>query len=107
MPDRPTTGVMKLSVVVACLGLHERVDAALDALGAATIGIAAEFILVAAGASDAELRSLVERHPMLVCVAVPDGALVPQLWAAGLRRASGDLVALTSSQVTVQPEWAA
>lgn len=33
------------------------------------------------------------------------GGLVPELWAEGLRRASGDLIALTATTVVPDPDW--
>lgn len=54
---------------------------------------------------------LVEDEP--AATAVPDwvvrvsrpGGLVPELWAEGLRHASGDLIALTATTVVPDPDW--
>src|SRR5262249_28186385 len=51
--------------------------------------------------------SAIARVPIARAVDAPPGALVPELWAAGMKAATGDAVAITTSHFVPAPGWAA
>lgn len=97
---------MKLSIVVACLNVREKPEECLSALEHASGGIDAEIVAAVAGASDDTTREIERRHPTVACLRHRAGTLVPELWAAGLRHASGEVVAFTIAPCRVSPTWA-
>lgn len=99
------SGDPALSVVSACADATRTVERAMAGLQAACDGIEAEILAV--HAADARLATLVEtRFPGVRCLDAGADALVPQLWAHGLRHARGRVVAFTTGHFIVTPGWA-
>lgn len=93
----------ELSVVVGTVSAARNIDAALETLRTATSGLSAE-IVVDDGSADGTAEKAL-RHGVSVTRHAP-GTLVPHLWAAGIRRARGRLIAVTTGHTTVGPGWA-
>ena len=93
-----------LSVVVARPDFAAKVADCLDALARSCEHIAAEILVV----QPFDLAPVASRDGgvRIRMVRVDAGALVPQLWAAGIREAEGRSVALTLAACVVSPGWA-
>jgi glycosyltransferase involved in cell wall biosynthesis len=94
---------LDLSIVMGTISAARNIDAALETIAAATRGLTAEILV-----DDASLDGTADRasrHGASV-VAHPHGALVPHLWAAGIRRARGHVIAVTTGHTTVGRGWA-
>ena len=84
-----------------------RLDLALSALDAACAGVPARILLVTAGAVETEpLASIQAGDAKIEVIRCPAQSLVPDLWGAGLRAATGEAVAFTSTACAVSPTWA-
>lgn len=93
--DRLTAGEVAVSVVVGTRPGEHSPRACLDAL-AAQRRPGVEVVV----AADAPFT-----HPVADTVVVQAGAAVPDLWAAGIRRATGARVALLSGVLVPAPDW--
>lgn len=91
----------RVTVVIGSNAPPERLVACLDALEPQRDGV--EVRVHEAEASPAEVRG---RFPWATFTAAP-GALVPHHWRDGIDAASGELVALTISQMIPAPDWIA
>jgi len=93
-----------LSVVLAASGDASALDAALTALSEGCDGVSTELIVVRA---EGRPTAGGEQRPVSAAqfVALPGTALVPQLWGAGARLATGTVVAFTTDQMRVCPGW--
>ena len=103
--DAPVDSTRDLSVIVASVESTRRIRRALESLLTATAGLRAEVIVV-----DAANDGSVEQAAQIQGVQVyrrPVGKLVPYLWAEGIRRARGRVVATTTAHTVVGTEWAA
>jgi hypothetical protein len=74
-----------LSVVVAATDADRTLEASVSALAASCAGLSAEIIVVGDWASAG--ADLAVRHPNVVLQTAAAGALVPELWAAGIEQA--------------------
>lgn len=92
-----------LSIVMGTVSAARNIDAAIETLVASTVGIAAE-ILVDDGSDDGTAERAA-RHGIAVR-RHPPGTLVPHLWASGIGRAKGAIVAVTTGHTTVGRGWA-
>lgn len=90
-----------VTVVIGSNAPPERLAACLEALEPQRDGV--EVLVHEAEASPSELR---ERCPWATFTTTP-GALVPHHWRDGIDAASGELVALTISQMIPAPDWIA
>ena len=86
------------SVVVAHRAVEPGPDACLDAI-ASQADSNVEVLLV----TDTDTRSC-DRPGVRRTIVVP-GALVPELWAAGIGAAQGDVVLLTAGDLVPRPDW--
>ncbi|MDX1547730.1 MAG: glycosyltransferase, partial [Rhodothermales bacterium] len=92
-----------LSVVVAA-GAGQDPGRCLDALAAQERPGPVEILVACAGGAGRALR---ERHPGVVFIDAPEGASMPVLWGAGLRRARGAVLAVTDAATVVAGGWLA
>ena len=95
----------ELSVVLASSENGAAMQEAIAALERGCEGIPAELILVQAGNGDA-LRVPRGRFSSVTVELQPPDTLTPELWGAGLRVATGRIVAFTTDQMRVGPKWA-
>lgn len=93
-----------LSIVVASVESGRRIDAALASLAAAAAPLAGELLVMDASRDDSAIRAA--RRAGVVVQRFPVGTLVPDLWAAGIRAARGEVVAITTAHTVVPPDWA-
>lgn len=91
-----------ISVVVASTGPGSALEACLESLAGQMPAHGVEVVVVA-GAADAGLAG----RPDVRIVPVAAGGLVPELWAAGIRATSGDVVALTTAHCVPAKDWLA
>jgi hypothetical protein len=91
---------LDLTVVVAVTDADRSINQCLAAMAAACDGLSAE-ILVVGGSTVTPAFAARMTH-----VRADRSALAPELWAAGIERAQGSLVALTTGHMIVSPEWA-
>ena len=90
-----------VTVVIGSNAPPERLATCLQALEPQRAGV--EVLVHEAEATPSELR---ERFPWATFAVTP-GALVPHHWRDGIDAASGDIVALTISQMVPAPDWIA
>jgi len=94
-----------LSVVVAALEASRGVDAALGPLVAQAVPAGVEVLVVDGAGGAADLVRT--RFPGVGVVPGRPSALVPELWAAGIRASRGEIVALTTTHCIPDEEWLA
>jgi len=90
-----------VTVVIGSNAPQERLATCLQALESQRAGV--DVLVHEAEASSSELR---ERFPWATFAVTP-GALVPHHWRDGIDAASGEVVALTISQMIPAPDWIA
>lgn len=96
---------MQLTVVIASIESSRSIVRCLDSLMHSCSSIDAEFIV--ADASHDDSAALARRVPGPVQVlSLAPGTVAPMLWAAGLKRAGGRVVAFTTGQCMASPTWA-
>jgi hypothetical protein len=83
-----------------------RLDIALPALTAACAGLSARILVVTTGDVAPVTASNGAAAATIEVIRAPAGSLVPDLWGAGLRAATGEAVAFTSTACAVAPDWA-
>lgn len=96
---------MDLTVVVASLEARHTITACLDRLATACAGLEHE-ILVCDASSDRTIDLVRARAGTEQVFSYPVGTLAPALWSAGIARARGRVVALTTGHCLVSPTWA-
>ena len=64
-------------------------------------------VLVVDNSTDGTADVLRERFPELPLLRLPPSALIPELWAAGIRASHGDLVAITTAHCVPCERWMA
>lgn len=96
---------MDLTVVVASLEARHTIAACLDRLETACAGLAHEILVIDASA-DRTLDAVRGRGGATQMFELPVGTLAPALWSAGIARARGRVVALTTGHCLVTPTWA-
>ena len=92
-----------LSIVIACDGALTELPDRLRAIAQACRGIAVEAIVV--HPADARVETPGE-PPVPTRRIVAPSALVPVLWGQGIAASRGNIVALTTTQFRVTPDWA-
>lgn len=95
---------MDLTVVVASLEARQTIAACLDLIHASCRDLAYE-VIVCDASTDGTAHVLRGRGDVEV-VTRPPGTLAPELWSAGLARARGRFVALTTGHCLVGAAWA-
>lgn len=94
---------LDLTVVVAALDADRSLEACLASIWAACRGFRVEVFVVGPGPDPSKA---LKACPAAVFMAAPPKSLVPDLWAKGIARAQGRVVALTTGHTTVTPLWA-
>jgi hypothetical protein len=94
----------QLSVVI---GSHDARPSLVQCLASVRRGGAepAVEILVADNSTDGTAEFVRERFPDVELLTLPARALVPELWAAGIARSRGHIVAITSAQCVPATDW--
>jgi glycosyltransferase involved in cell wall biosynthesis len=94
----------QLSVVIASLNGLRYVQACLESLHAQTGGIDAEIIV--ADCVGRDVTDFIARtYPDVIVIAFETRKSVPELRAAGILRARGDIVAMTEDHCLATPDW--
>jgi hypothetical protein len=94
-----------LSVVVATTDAGASIERCLDHLDRTCAGLSAETLVVDAS-TDGTADRVERRGGAARLFRLPSGTLAPELWAEGLRRSSGRVVALTTGHCLVPAGWA-
>ena len=94
-----------ISIVVAC---HDARNTVVDCLESIRrqAGRDAE-VLVVDNSSDGTAEVVRARFPDVAVSRVPPAALVPELWAAGIRASRGDILAITTAHCVPRDGWLA
>ena len=93
----------ELTIVVAAPTASSTLGECLDALAPQVRGRDIEVLVAAATAASAQLVR--ERFPQFTVIEAPASSLLPDLWGAGVARARGRILALTSSACTPDRGW--
>jgi glycosyltransferase involved in cell wall biosynthesis len=104
-PEAAMGSSLALSVIVATVDAHRTIARCLDSISRATAGFDAEIIVVDASHDDSATRAEAALGSASV-TRMARGSLTPQLWAAGIARARGRVVALTIGQCIMPDGWA-
>lgn len=96
----------ELSIVVAAQDAGPWLEVCLRAL-APQVDPGRMEVIVVDGSGRAEFTTLLQALPGAQPIYQPAGSSVPVLWAAGLRAARGELVALTFENCVPSPNWVA
>ena len=99
LPLRP-----RVSVVVASHNARSNIEQCLAALQLARQEHETEIIIVD-NSSDGTGDYVAARFPHLTLLRAAQRDLTPRLWEAGIRVASGDLVAITTAHFIVRSDW--
>jgi hypothetical protein len=102
--DLRLTGSPTLSVVVASCRSRSLLDACLRSLLPQCREYSAA-IIVARAADPAEIRALQTAYPEVRFVGAPATSTIPELRAAGMQGADGDIVALTEDHCIASQDW--
>jgi glycosyltransferase involved in cell wall biosynthesis len=94
----------RLSIVVASHNARTTVEDCLDSIRRQA-GAEAEVLLVD-NSTDGTGDVVRERFPELSVLRLPPSALIPDLWAAGIRASRGDIVAITTAHCVPSERWA-
>jgi glycosyltransferase involved in cell wall biosynthesis len=94
----------RLSVVIGSQNARRTLAECLAVLGRAGREPSVE-IVVADASADGTADLVRERFPGVRLVTRSPGALVPELWAAGIAASRGPIVALTSAHCVPEPDW--
>jgi len=101
----PPSVAPKLSIVVGSKDAEYTIASCLDALLSACSGVDAEIVVVDASI-DGTARIVRKNFPSVRLAICPAGTLVPSLWAEGVKRTTGRMVAFTIAECVVAPTWA-
>ena len=100
-PDRVSAPDPQLSVVIAAWQTEAALRSCLAALEPQRAGA----IEVLAVANFEAPPGLAERHPWLTWLRISNEALIPELWAAGIAAARGEIVVTTTAHLEPAPDW--
>jgi GT2 family glycosyltransferase len=93
-----------VSVIVASHNARRNIEQCLSALEVARQEHDAEIIIVD-NSSDGTAGYISTHFPQVTLLRAPPRDLTPLLWEAGIRAASGDLVAITTADFIPRPDW--
>ena len=93
----------QLTIVVAAPNASPTLGECLDALASQVTGRESEVLVTAATSAGVQLVR--ERFPQFTAIEAPASSLLPELWGAGVARAQGRILALTSGACTPDPGW--
>ena len=93
----------QLTIVVAAPNASPALGECLDALASQVRGREFEVLVPAATAGGVQLVR--ERFPQFTAIEAPASSLLPGLWGAGVARAQGRILALTSGACTPDTGW--
>lgn len=93
-----------ISVVVASHNARASVRECLTALLTQRADTRAEIVLVD-NSTDGTAELVRKEFSSVEMLHAPPSTLIPQLWAMGIRRSSGDIVALTTAHCVPQQDW--
>jgi glycosyltransferase involved in cell wall biosynthesis len=93
-----------LSVVVAAHNARVSVAECLTALTLQQAGEKVEIIVVD-NSIDGTTEIIRDRFPQLKLCPAPPSALIPELWATGIRQSSGSIVAITTAHCVPAKDW--
>ena len=96
---------IELTGVVACADATSDLAARVAKVLESCAGLRAE-VLVVDAVAHVDAAAVARRDPTATVLAAAPGTLVPALWAQGIARASGEAVALTTSEFGVGRAWA-
>lgn len=97
------TQPLRLSVIVACVEAERTLTPCLSALRRSCAHVEAEIVVMYPAGYPPPFSPSGESARS---VAGPPGALIPELWAHGLRASQGDVVAFTTAHCIVAQDWA-
>jgi glycosyltransferase involved in cell wall biosynthesis len=95
---------VKLSVVIASQNARHSIGECLSAILKQQKGREIE-IVVADNSTDGSADIVRSQFPQASVVSCPPAHLIPQLWEAGIRQTSGDIIALTSGHCVPDENW--
>src|SRR5512147_563164 len=96
--------MIEISVIIASVESAQSIERCLESVRAAVAGRSSEVIVVDASrdaSADIAMRML-ETARVMRCA---PGTLTPELWAAGIARSTGRVIALTTGHFAVEPTW--
>ena len=99
IPLRP-----RVSVIVASHNARGNIEQCLKAVEAAGREHLTEVIVVD-NSSDGAADYVATHFPHVSLLRAPSRHLIPRLWEAGIRAASGELVAITTADFIPRPDW--
>lgn len=95
----------KLSIIVVCLNSMQVLKKTLDALAPQVIPDEVEALVVGRWGDRPDSAALRARYRDLTWIAAPSESTVPQLRTLGMRRCSGDIVALLEDDCVITDAW--
>ncbi len=99
-----TTPAPQISVVVASQNARGTIVECLSALLSQARTFSVELIIVDSS-SDETTVLIREQFPHVVLLALPPGALIPELWKVGIEHSTATIVAITTAHFIPAPDW--
>ena len=99
-----TTDRPKVSVVVASHNARASIEECLTSLETQQPKGGVEIVVVD-NSTDGTAEVIRQCFPAVKLVVRPPSALIPELWEAGIRRSSGDIVAITTAHCVPGKDW--
>jgi glycosyltransferase involved in cell wall biosynthesis len=102
--------MIEISVIIASVESAQSIERCIESVRAAIVGKSSEIIVVDASrdaSADIAIRTLGSAGTagtahVMRCA---PGTLTPELWAAGIARSKGRVIALTTGHFVVEPTW--
>ena len=94
----------KLSVVIGANNARASIRECLAALQNQVDGHPVEIIVVD-NSTDGTADIVSQQFPRLKLVRSPESDFIPELWEAGIRQSSGEIVAITTAHCVPHPNW--
>ena len=96
--------MIEISVIIASVESSQSIERCIESVRVAVAGRSSEIVVADASrdaSADIAMRML---GPAGVIRCAP-GTLTPELWAAGIARSKGRVIALTTGHFAVEPTW--